>query len=295
MSRTEPTFSDRLIDIAARGFIGAAKLLPYRWRVPAMGWVVSRIAAPLAGWNRRVRDNLAHVRPDMPKAQVRHMERAVPDNFGRDLIEMYSADEFRERARHFKFQGDGVEALYAARDAMRPVLLITGHFGNYDAPRAALSMNGFPVGGLYNPMANPLFNTHYVTALGSIASPVFERSRRGMSEMIRFLRGGGMVGIVVDQYMKHGEPLDFMGQPAKTALSAAELALKYDALAIPIYGVRQENGLDFDLYVEPPIPHGDPIEMTQAMNDSLARMVDRFPDQWFWVHRRWKRVDPRPE
>ena len=293
MSRTEPTFQDRVVDFAARGFIRAAKMLPYRWRVPAMGWIVSRIAAPLAGWHRRVRDNLAHVRPDMPKDQVRRMERAVPDNFGRDLIEMYSADEFRERARSFQFQGDGVEALFAARDAKRPVLLITGHFGNYDAPRAALSVNGFPVGGLYNPMANPLFNEHYVAALGSIASPVFERSRRGMSGIIRFLRGGGMVGIVVDQYMKHGETLDFMGQPAKTALSAAELAVKYDALAIPIYGVRKENGLDFDLYVEPPIPHGDPAEMTQAMNDSLGRMVDRFPDQWFWIHRRWKRVRPK--
>ena len=54
-----------------------------------------------------------------------------------------------------------------------------------------------------------------------------------------------------------------------------------------------ENGLDFDLYVEPPIPHGDPAEMTQAMNDSLGRMVDRFPDQWFWIHRRWKRVRPK--
>ena len=71
--------------------------LPYRVRVPLVGWLVSRLVAPLAGYNRRIRDNLALVRPDLSPEEVRRMERAVTDNAGRTLIEIYSGPEFKAR------------------------------------------------------------------------------------------------------------------------------------------------------------------------------------------------------
>lgn len=288
MKRATPSLTDRLIDAGARACIGLALALPYRWRVPVFGWIMARVAAPLAGWTRRVRDNLALIRPDLPAAEVRRLSARVPDNFGRALIEIYSGDAFKDRVKDIAFSGAGVAALEQARDAGRPVILITGHFGNYDAPRAALIARGYPVGGLYNPMQNPLFNAHYVRAISTLGTPVFERSRKGLARMVRFLKDGGMVGMVADHYMRHGVPLDFLGHPAWTALSAAEMAVKYDALVVPIYGIRQPDGLGFDIRVEAPIPHGPPEEMTQAMNDSLARLVEQHPEQWFWIHRRWK-------
>jgi KDO2-lipid IV(A) lauroyltransferase len=215
--------------------------------------------------------------------------RRVPDNFGRSLIEIYSGDEFKNRVKDIVFSGDGVAALAQARDQGRPVILITGHFGNYDAPRAALIANGYRVGGLYNPMSNAFFNDQYVAAISGLGTPVFERSRKGLAEMVRFLKSGGIVGMVADHYMRHGLPLDFLGHPAYTAISGAEMALKYDALAVPIYGIRKPDGLGFDIRVEAPIPHGDPVAMTQAMNDSLSALVRDHMDQWFWIHRRWKK------
>jgi KDO2-lipid IV(A) lauroyltransferase len=106
--------------------------------------------------------------------------------------------------------------------------------------------------------------------------------------MVRFLRSGGMLGLLMDQHMGAGEELQFMGRPAMTALSAADLALKYGALVVPTYAVRRPGGLDFDIIIEQPIPHGTPQAMTQAINDSLDRLVRAHPDQWFWIHRRWK-------
>lgn len=282
-----------LQDRAARAALGVAMALPYERRVPFMGAVMSRVAAPLAGWRSRVRDNLGLIFPEMPPAEVNRLCRAVPDNFGRSLIETYSAQEFTARVQDLPFQGAGVAALAEAKSAGRPVLLITGHYGNYEAPRAALTARGYPVGALYNPMSNGFFNDHYVAAMAKLGEPMLERSRRGMAEMIRFLRQGGMVGIVVDQYMRHGVPLNFLGRPAYTALSAAEMAVKFDALAIPIYGQRRADGLNFDIIVEKPIPHAPPEEMTQAMNDSLTARVTAHPEQWFWIHRRWK--TPQPE
>ncbi len=289
-----PPFSLRhwLQDRAYRALIGGLLLLPYRLRVPLCGWVVSRVLAPLAGYRRRIRDNLALVLPDLPKAEVDRLVRDVPDNVGRTIIEIYSGPEFIARAASLPLTGAGVAALAQANAENRPVILVTAHFGNYDASRAALIARGYRVGALYMPMTNRFFNAHYVKAISRIGTPLFPRGRAGLGDMVRHLRGGGMLGLLVDQRMRHGAELSFFGHQALTALSAAELALKYDALLVPTYGIRQPDGLSFQVVVEPPIPPGTPEDMTQALNDSLEALVRQHPAQWFWIHRRWKGRQP---
>lgn len=281
------TARDWLTDRVVRAAIFVLMRLPYETRIPAAGRL-ARMIAPFAGYRARIRDNLALVLPEMPADQVRRVQSEVPDTMGRVLIELYSGPEFAARAATLPFQGPGLAALDEAHAAGRPVLLVTGHFGNYDAARAALLARGFRVGGLYRPMNNRFFNPHYVQAMESVGKPVFPRGRAGLSDMLRFLRRGGMLGIVIDQYQKKGAVLSFMGRPAVTALSAAELALRYDALVIPTYGRRRPDGIGFDILLEAPIPHTTAEAMTQALNDSLSARVLADPGQWLWTHRRWK-------
>lgn len=283
----------RLRGAVLRGLIAGLLRLPYAWRVPLCGWVLARVIAPLAGYRARVRENLALVLPDLPPAEVRRLMRRVPDNVGRTLIEIYSGPEFAARACARPIAGAGLAALDAAHAAGRPVILVTAHFGNYDASRAALIARGFRVGALYMPMADAAFNAHYVRAISGIGTPVFPRGREGLADMVRHLRSGGMLGMLIDQHMRHGAALSFFDRTAKTALSAAELALRYDALLVPTYGIRQPDGLSFQVVVEPPIPRGTPEAMTQALNDSLEALARRHMDQWFWIHRRWKGPRPR--
>lgn len=280
--------TQRLRNMALRGLIGALLALPYRWRVPLCGWVMAYVIAPIAGYDKRVRDNLALIMPDLPQADVKRLMREVPRNVGRTLIEIYSGAEFVARATAEPLQGEGLAALDEAHAANRPVILVTGHFGNYDASRAALIARGYRVGALYRPMSDPEFNAHYVAAISRIGTPVFPRGRAGLADMVRFLRTGGMLGLLMDQHIGGGVELQFMGHPAMTALSAADLALKYNALVVPTYAVRRAGGLDFDIIIEPPIPHDTPEVMTQALNDSLEKLVRKHMDQWFWIHRRWK-------
>lgn len=287
--RTETeNWTKRMRNTLLRGLIGTLLALPYTWRVPLCGWVMAYVIAPIAGYDKRVRDNLALVLPDLPADEVKRMMRAVPRNVGRTLIEIYSGEEFIARAAAEPLKGEGLAALDQAHAEGRPVILVTGHFGNYDASRAALIARGYRVGALYRPMGEADFNAHYVKAISRIGTPVFPRGRAGLADMVRFLRSGGMLGLLIDQHMGHGAPLSFFGHPAMTALSAAELALKYDAIVVPTYAVRRAGGLDFDIIIEPPIPHGTAEDMTQALNDSLERLVRKHLDQWFWIHRRWK-------
>ena len=277
-----------LLNAVVHGLIRGALRLPYERRVRLAGWVMARILAPLAGYDRRIRDNLALVCPDLDPAEVKRLQRAVPDNAARSWMEMYSGPEFIERVKDTPIHGPGLAVLEEARDAGRPVVLVTGHFGNYDVARVALMARGCRVGPLYNPMRNVYFNKHYVEALARIGRPIFPRGRRGLAQLLRFLKSGGMTAFLVDLNVRKGTPLSFFGRPAKTALSAAELALKCDAPLVPGYVIRQPDGLSFEIVVEAPIPPSDPATMTQAVNDSIEAMVRQHMDQWFWIHRRWK-------
>lgn len=276
-----------LQDAVFRALIQAARWLPYRRRVPVVGWVFSRLIAPLAGHRRRIRANLALVCPDMPTFEVQRLCRAVPNNIGRNLIELYSPEDFLPRAANAPLSGPGYDQVRAAHAARRPVILASGHFGNFNVWRAAMRARGIASAALYRPMNNRYFNAHYLSAMSRVASPMFARNRQGMAAMLRHLRQGGALVILVDQRMGSGRPLPFFGHPAYTALSAAELALKFNALLVPIYATRHENGLDFSVRIEDPVAHSTPEAMTQALNASLEAVVRQHMDQWFWIHRRW--------
>lgn len=290
--------TDRFVVVFARLFLWLSMRLPYERRVPVAGWVFSRIIAPVAGYRARVRDNLAKVRPDLDQAEVRRLMRAVPDNVGRTLVEIWSGQEFIDRVRGLPLTGPGVPALELALAEGRPAVLATGHVGNYDAVRARLIATGYRVGALYKPMKNDGFNEIYVRAISQIGTPLFARGTHGLGEMVRHLKSGGMLGLLMDQHIGSGVMLTFFGAPAMTATSAADLALKYKADLIPIYALREPNGLDFRIVVEAPIAPDTPEAMTQAVNDSLETLVRAHMDQWFWIHRRWKvrkRRKPKPE
>lgn len=289
MRDDRPRLTDRLANGAFLAVMGLARLLPYERRIPAMGWVFSRLIAPVAGWRGRIRDNLTLARPDLSPADIQALTRAVPDNAGRALAEIYSGEEFTARIRASDpLEGPGLPALEAALDSGRPVILACAHFGNYDAMRAALAARGWPVGALYRPMNNEAFNRHYVPAITAIAEPLFPRGRAGLAAMLRFLKGGGWLALGFDQYDRDGAELRFFDLPTKTVLTPADLAKRYDALVVPIAGIRQPDGLSFRVHVGAPVAADAPRAMMQALNDDLEMLVRRHMDQWFWVHRRWK-------
>ena len=288
MAEKGKSWGDYIVNLLIRALFGLVLLLPYKIRVPLVGWVMARLVAPLAGYTKRIRANLAYTCPELEKSEINRLCREVPDNAGRSLIEIYSGDQFIKRVRDTPISGPGAKALEEAHTQGRPVVLITGHFGNYDVARSALLARGYKVGAIYKPMSNLFYNKHYEAAISKIGTPLFPRGRKGLAQMVAFLRGGGMTFFGIDQHMSNGAQLQFFGKPAATALSAAKMALKMDAVLVPIYAIRGENGLDFSIITHAPIPHSDAKTMTQGLNDGLEKLVRQHMGQWLWIHRRWK-------
>ena len=279
---------DWIADRVLRALIRLALRLPLRTRLRLMGWTVARVIAPLAGYRARAMENLAHVWPDMPEPERRRIADAGGDNAGRTMIENYDVPGLLARMQHAPITGAGLPEIEAARAEGRPVLFVTGHFGNFEAPRAALVARGWRIGGLYRPMANPFFNSHYAANMHALSDPVFEQGRRGTMGLLRHIRDGGMGVLLFDVYDSAGVTLDFMGQPAPTLTSAAEIAVKTGALFVPFFGIRQADGLSFEVVFEAPVPHGPPVEMMAEVTRRLEARIAAHPGQWFWIHRRWK-------
>lgn len=281
-------WQDWLTDRALRAMIWCALRLPIRARLWLMGKLIRHVVAPLAGYRRRAMENLAHVWPDMPEPERRALADAVAENAGRTMIDNYDVPGLLRRMADARVSGAGLAQVEAARAEGRPVLFVTGHFGNFEAPRAALVARGYRIGGLYRPMSNPYFNAHYAANMHALSDPVFEQGRRGTMGLIRHIREGGMGVLLFDVYDSAGVTIDFLGKPAPTLTSAADIALKTGALLVPFFGIRQADGISFEAVFEEPVPHGDPVEMMRAVTARLEARIREHPEQWFWIHRRWK-------
>ena len=280
--------ADFLADKVLRSLIFTLMQLPYDQRIATMGRLVEHGIGPLVGYRKRAMSQLGSIFPDMGFEQRRKLAAKVCNNFGRTLIENYSWPELHDRVKNTVPTGTGMSHISDARDAGRPILFVTGHYGNHEVPRHVLTELGYDIGGLYRPMGNPYFNDHYAKTMTSWGGPVFAQGKRGTMGFTRHLKKGGMGTLLFDVATSTGIPLNFLGKQALTATSAADIAVRIDALVVPYFARRCDDGLSFEVSVEAPIAHANPAEMMQNMTDVLATQIRQDPAQWFWVHRRWK-------
>ncbi|MGH1413025.1 MAG: lysophospholipid acyltransferase family protein [Pelagimonas sp.] len=281
-------WQDRLSDFAIRGLIWTALRFPIKTRLKLVGALVRRIVGPLVGWDKRISENLDHVWPDLPDEQRAAICDQVLRNLGRAFIENYDVPEMLARGAKNSVSGPGLAHIEKAQAEGRPVLLVSGHFGSAECARCALVARGYQVGGLIRPMSNPFFHEHYAKNMRDICEPVFEQGRRGTMGLIKHIKEGGMAVLLFDLFDSAGEPIDFLGQPAPTLTSTADIALRTNALMVPFFGIRHDDLYGFDAVFEEPIEHGDPLEMMRAATRRLEARIEENPGQWLWVHRRWK-------
>jgi len=265
-----------------------------RWRSfdlrsRALGTTVGLVMRwfPLAR-NRCTRE-IIKVYPDMPRAEQLRLIREVGRNMGRTLFEIYHTVEFQQRTDAFTVSGPGLDALRRARAEGRGAIIVSGHFGQWDAVRAVLRAEGMETGAVYRPQTNRHYQRRLLAGINAGGQPILPTGARGTGQLVRHVKSGGFIAILLDEKYHDGEDISFLGLPALTSVSAARLAVKYDLLMVPAYGTRTGDGTTFDVEFEAPIPHGDPIAMTTMAADSLAARILAKPEQWYWLLRRWDR------
>ena len=280
-------FRHRIEYTLAAAFLGVLKILPFKQRVAHGGAALGYLIANVKPARRRIENNLRKIYTDMSDAEIREVTRAVGANFGRSFVEILNNDVSQKFPELRHASGPGLQVLRDAAAKGTGAIIVSGHFGQWDAARHYLKSKGMETGAISQPSSNHYFNRISVPQIENAGKPIFRNERRGTADMVRHVRKGGFVAILLDQRFNTGEKLDFLGLPALTSTGAARIALKYDLPMIPVYGTRRDGSLDVDIVFEAPIPHTDATTMTQAANDSLAVQVRRNPGQWYWLHNRW--------
>ena len=261
----------RSFDLRSRG-LGTTFAAVMRWFPPAR-----------ARFDREAR----RVFPDMTRRDRAKLGQDMGRHMWRTLFEIYHDAEFQTQHHKFRIAGSGLDALKDAQAAGKGAIIVSGHFGQWEAIRAAIKMHGLESGAVYRPQKNRHYERRIRAGIEAGGMPILATGRVGTRALVRHLRTGGIISILLDEKYAEGVPLPFLGHDALTSLSAAQLALKYDLPMIPAYGVRVEDGNAFRVDFEAPIPHTDSITMTRAFNDSLSARIMANPDQWYWMLRRW--------
>lgn len=261
---------------------------PYAPMVRAMGRI-GRTLLPLVPARRRIDRNIAHVRPEATPAEREAIVAGVGDNFARLMVEFFQFRTFG--ARRDLRRVSGLEHLHAAAAEGRGVILVSAHYGDWEAARFAARDAGIEVGLIYRAFNNTAFDGAIRRSIARAGRPVLHKGREGMKAMVRHIRQGGAMLILLDQRLGAGTMLPFLGRPAQTATAVAALAARTGAPMVPVVCRRRADGLSFDVIFEPQIPRGPADAMMGAVNARVEAWVDAAPEQWFWLHRRWKYAD----
>jgi KDO2-lipid IV(A) lauroyltransferase len=182
----------------------------------------------------------------------------------------------------------------------RGMITVIGHLGNWELVGLAVCRAGHPLHSLARPIENPRldrFLHRFRTQTGQRIIPKYH----ALGEMVRVLQRNEILIVQVDQDARsHGVTTDFFGRPASTHRSPALLSLKYGT-PIVVANIYREGGVHHCVLSDPILPDAfkeqpDPVRaLTRAYTEKFEECVRQHPEQWFWVHDRWKSAERRPE
>ncbi|WP_179381120.1 lysophospholipid acyltransferase family protein [Jannaschia marina] len=270
--------------LALRAMLWLVALLPLDRRRAVVAWVTERTVR-LTPLRRRITRNLDHVWPDLPASARDRIVAGVGRNVGRSLTGIWFNADFARDVADIRPEGPGWQVLQEAEAEGRGAIVVSGHFGQWEAIRHVMKRAGMEAGAIYRPNNNPYYEPIFRAGIDVGGQPIIPKGRAGYRVMIGHLRKGGFMALLPDQRVSDGAVLPFLGRGAKTALAAAELALRYDIPLVPAFA-PWEDGLR--VVFEAPIPPSDPETMMAEFNARLGAWVERHPSQWHWLHRRWK-------
>lgn len=278
-------FGDFLVNGLHLALRGISHTWAYEDRITRARAISHALLSRLAHQRRRVDDNLKLIYPEMTPDWRAEIRAETFRNIGQSMMEHIHMEDFADRIGFLNISGDGVTEL----DAERGAILVSGHFGQWEGIRIAWRhLTGQDCAFFFRPHNNGFYDRAWQGYLRRAGEPVIPKGGDGKAAMQAHLSRRGAMLMVIDQRIRKAEPLDFMGHPARTATTAADLALHYDLPLIPAYAIRRDTLLEYDVVFEDPIPQGDPVAMTQALNDSLAARIRANPEQYLWTHRRWR-------
>ena len=272
------------------GLLRLVCLLPHRTAL-GCGRLIGRLAHRLGGSRRAVvRRNIELCFPRLSPAERDALAYRHFEALGMMLIEMglgrWASDERLLSITELK----GIEHLQRAIDAGRGIILLSAHFTTLEISGRVLALNSPPFDAVFRKNRSDFITELQRTGRERAADDTIEK--RDIKKMVRSLRDGRPVWYAPDQsYNRKGsEVIEFFGVPGMHTTATSTLARLGKAVAIPFFPRRLQDG-SYEMILLPPFedfPSDDPVADTRRYLDVLERHIRSCPEQYFWVHRKFK-------
>ncbi len=262
----------------------------------AAGRALGRHYRRLDGRRRSLaRENLARAFPAMSRPDVDALCVHVFEHFGGVAAELFRALSHPPEDALARLQTEGAAIATDAFASGRGVFFLTAHLGNWEWAALGTGALGIPIGVVARPLDNPLLDATLRRLRSSSGNTIIEK-RDAARGMLRTIRAGGAIGILNDQ---HAHPPDavtvpFFGRGAATSSALAKLVDRTEALVVPTQAIRVAPArwlLTYDpaLDIRTLSPEERGVErLTARLNGILESMIRRHPEQWLWLHNRWR-------
>lgn len=269
-----------------------------------LGGRAMRRVGPWLPEHRIGRANLKAAFPEQSDAEIEEILGGVWDNLGRVGGEFVHIDRLWDydpaNPRHDGRIADLTEQLQRARRVHatgKPVLCFSAHLANWELPAVAAKKLGIDATVLYRPPNLPRVSDAILQIRASCMGTLIPTGLSAPLQLAEVLERGGTVGILVDQYAVQGVPVTFFGRPTRANPLIARLAQHFDCQIHGLRAIRHPGNrfeIEFTEHIDPvrhPEGRIDIQGTMQAITNVIEGWVREHPEQWLWLHRRWRDED----
>jgi Kdo2-lipid IVA lauroyltransferase/acyltransferase len=294
----------RLLDSAVGavtvGLLGGVKRLDRR-RTADFAAAVMRKVGPLLPEHRIGRDNLRAAFPQISDAEIERILAGVWGNLGRVAVEFAHLDEFSMQgfppltADVITYAPEMKPRYETMLESPEPTLIFAAHLANWEIPALVGRMVGLKFAVLYRRPNIAAVSDHIVELRTPLMGELVPTGLAAPVQLARRLQSGTSVGMLVDQHFTRGVEVIFFGRRCMANPLIAQLAAQTGCQIRGIRAIRQPDGYSFVADVTEPVEPKrdaegriDVVGTTQAITSVIERWVREYPDQWLWLHRRWR-------
>jgi len=256
-----------------------------------LGFLIGKLFGPVFRSKNLIIENLKKSNISIQQ-NYNEVATNVLGNYGRIFSEYPFLKNFRNGKLNNFIEINGKNYLEKILKEKKRVVFVSGHFNNFELMAMQIEKVGIELSAIYRPLNNVFLNkTMEKIRTQHICKNQIKKGMAGTRQVIKNLKKGSSVALMIDQRVREGSKVKFFGNLATTTTIPAQLIKKYKCELVPIYIERKEKYY-FKMHISKPIKVSTKKttqEITLFLNSVLEKMILKNPDQWIWTHNRWKK------
>jgi len=260
------------------------------------GSILGKVIGPFFRSKNIIKQNIKIGLGNLDAKKEKEIINGMWSNIGRTFAEYIFLKNFKLNKTGFShIKIIGTEYLDEIKKSDKPVVFFSGHFANFELMAMELNKFGIKLATIYRPLnnffLNPLMEYLRIKYICSVQIP---KGISGSREIIKKIKDGYSIALMVDQRVSEGPRISFFNKEAHTTTIPTQIALKYNCKLVPIY-IERKNGINFEMIIHKPFEikktgtHKEDIKNNSlTINENIEKMIIKNPTQWIWTHNRWK-------